>query len=129
MDMTDWTTDQVATKIADITSGAGACIQCHVNGQGNFLASTDSTRVFRVLTTDQYYMAAYFVPDVSDLSQAKMVINSDAFRRVGTGVYPYIEHPRFDPASAGFNALTSFYNKTMARKTAGTCAPPRITSP
>lgn len=126
MDLQQWNASNVATAFAQLNSEQGPCIRCHVNGYESFIASTDSPRVFTVLTTHSEFMTRYFAPNVTNLATAKMEINRPLLTKVATGQAPYIEHPRFNMNAQAFTALTNFYNQTMARKNAGTCAQPRL---
>lgn len=127
MNLDEWNAENVAQQWADKGSDEGTCLKCHINGQSSFIATRDSERMFTVLTTNKYYMLGYFSVDVTDLANAKMVINSEFLDRVGNGDFPYIEHPQFAINGPALEALTRFYDLTMARKLAGTCAPPVIT--
>jgi hypothetical protein len=130
MDLATWDNLGVASAWANKGSGEGTCEKCHINGQSSFIATNDSARMFNILTTNKYYMLAYFTPNVTDLATAKMEVNWDLITRVGTGQYPYIEHPNFNTDinnSQSLQILQQFYDETMARKAAGQCDPPRMT--
>jgi hypothetical protein len=127
MDLAIWLEEDVAVRWAQKGSSEGPCIQCHINGQASFIATDDETRMFNVVTTNKYFMQPYFTPDVTDLANARMVINRSIFERVGSAQYPFIAHPLFDVDGQAFQQLTAFYERTMAAMAAGTCAPPRIT--
>jgi hypothetical protein len=129
MDLTTWNANNVAEEWANLGSGEGPCIRCHVNGQASFIATDDSERMYEVLTTNKYYLLSYFAPNVTDVANAKMEINYQAFERVANGEYPHTEHPGFNLDSDAMVALELFYDATMARKAAGTCDPPRIIEP
>lgn len=129
MDLTTWNANNVAEEWANLGSSEGPCIRCHVNGQASFIATDDSERMYEVLTTNKYYLLSYFSPNVTDLANAKMEINYQAFERVANGEYPHTEHPGFDLDNDAMIALELFYDATMARKAAGTCDPPRIIEP
>ena len=129
MTLTDWTADNVAPQWAQKNTGEGTCEACHINAQG-FLASRDSQRVFDILTTQVnartggMYMEMYFVPDITtDPANPKMIINRAGLERAASG---NAQHPRFNVDGNAMTALTSFYTKTMAKKTANTCATPRF---
>jgi hypothetical protein len=129
MNLADWNQENVAEAWAYLGSGEGPCIRCHINGQASFIATDESERMFNILTTNRYFMLSYFVPNVTDLTNAKMEINTTSFQRVGDSLYPHLQHPNFDENGDAMDALIRFYNATVARKTAGTCDPPRIVSP
>jgi hypothetical protein len=126
MDLALWNQLEVAEGWANKGSGEGVCEKCHVNGQASFIATRDSDRMFQVLTTNKYYMLAYFTPNVTDLANAKMEINRSLLERVGNAEYPYIEHPQFNVDGTAYSRLQEFYDQTMAKKAAGTCGPPVI---
>jgi hypothetical protein len=129
MSLQIWNEEDVADSWANKGSGEGPCIRCHVNGQASFIATDDSERMFNVIVTNKYFMLSYFSADVTDLSAGQMVINYDNFVRVGNGEYPHTQHPGFNPDGEAMERLTAFYNRTMERKLAGTCDPPRIVDP
>jgi hypothetical protein len=129
MDLATFTTENVAEEWAYLDSGEGYCLRCHFNGYEGFIASDETTRVFNILTTDRTQMRGYFAPDLTDMANPKMVINTQVITRVANGLPPNIEHPRFDEVSTAMDALNRFYTATMARKAAGTCDPPRMPPP
>jgi hypothetical protein len=126
MTLADWDADGVAVAFADMGTNQGPCVQCHNTGQASFIASRDSTLMFNTVSGNKYFMIAFFTPNVTDVANAKMEVNKSLYERVGTGVYPYNEHPRFNVNNQAFTKLQSFYTKTMAKKAAGTCGTPKI---
>jgi hypothetical protein len=126
MALADWEAEEVAPLWANLGSSEGPCIRCHVNGQASFIATDDAPRMFNLVASDPYFLLTFFAADVSDVASAKMVINYDEFVRVATGAPPFTEHPQFDTQSDAMAALERFYQRTVARQTAGTCDPPRI---
>lgn len=129
MELATWKAEGVADAWANKGSGEGPCIRCHVNGQASFIATDDDERMFNIIVTNKYFMLSYFAPDVTDLANAKMVVNYDSFYRVGNALYPHTEHPQFNPDGTAMDRLKSFYQKTMDRKLAGLCDPPRLVDP
>lgn len=109
-------------------SNQGNCEQCHTSGAYGFKANDDNIGMYETLSTNKYYMMAYFAPDISNLADAKMMPNYPNFIRVGQRQVPHQEHPAFntDPNDAAFLKLQELYDLTMGYKTAGTCGPPRI---
>lgn len=109
-------------------SNQGNCEQCHTSGAYGFKANDDNIGMYETLSTNKYYMMAYFAPDISDLANAKMVPNYPNFVRVGLRQVPHQEHPAFntDLNDGAFQKLQQLYDLTMGYKTAGTCGPPRI---
>ena len=127
MELAAWDAEGVATQWASLRSNEGPCIRCHVNGQANMIATDDSARMFNAVASDPYFMLTFVSADVTDVANAKMVVNYDEFVRVATNAPPFLEHPQFDTQNDAIAALERFYQKTLARKAAGTCDPPRIT--
>jgi hypothetical protein len=127
----EWDDAGVAVAWATKESAQGQCQQCHINGQG-FLASTDSDRVFTILTTEanptepgNMFMDYYFVPDLTtDPAHPKMVINTATMQLASKG---NAQHPQFTLNDSAMQALQSFYAETMAHLDAGTCGPPKFT--
>ena len=111
-------------------SNEGNCEQCHTSGAYGFKANDDNAGMYETLSTNKYYMMAYFAADISDpnLANAKMVPNYVNFQRVGLRQVPHQEHPSFNTNmnDAAFVTLQQLYDKTMGYKTAGTCGTPRI---
>jgi hypothetical protein len=127
MTITDWNAQGVASAFANTGSNQGNCIQCHVNGQGNFIASTDSQRVFDVITQHRAFLGAYFTTDVSDPANPKVAVNTGLFTTASQGRPPLYEHPLFQPdGNQAITKLTNFFNLTMQHQQAGACSPPRL---
>jgi hypothetical protein len=133
MTQTDWDAEGVAVAWAQKGTNQGQCQQCHVNAQG-FLATQDSTRMFNILTTQPnpkggMYMEYYFTPDVTtDPAKPKMVINRALMDRAAKGE---AQHPTFtvdnlNDDNDAYSKLMRFYDKTMAKVTAKTCAAPKF---
>jgi hypothetical protein len=127
MELAAWDAEGVAAEWANLPSNEGTCIRCHVNGQASMIATDDSARMFDVVASDPYFMLTFFAADVTDVANAKMVVNYDEFVRVATNAPPFLEHPQFDVENDAIAALERFYQKTVERKAAGLCDPPRIT--
>ncbi len=126
MSLQIWNEEGVAEAWANKGSGEGPCIRCHVNGQASMIATDDSERMFNILVTNKYFMLTYFAADVTDLSAGAMMVNYDNMMRVGDGEYPHTQHPGFNVDGEAMDRLNSFYTRTMERKLAGTCDPPRL---
>jgi hypothetical protein len=127
MELAAWDAEGVAGEWANLGSSEGPCIRCHVNGQASFIATDDSARMFNVVSSDPYFLLTFFAADVTDVANAKMVVNYDEFVRVATNAPPFLEHPQFDTQNDALTALERFYQRTLARQAAGQCDPPRIT--
>lgn len=126
--VTDFEALNFGPSWANKGSNQGNCEQCHTSGAYGFKANDDNIGMYETLSTNKYYMMAYFAPDISDLANAKMMPNYPNFIRVGQRQVPHQEHPAFntDPNDAAFLKLQELYDLTMGYKTAGTCGPPRI---
>ncbi len=126
--LTDFTTLNFGPAWANKGSNQGNCEQCHTSGAYGFKANDDNTGMYETLTTNKYYMMAYFSADISDLANPKMVPNFVNFQRVGLRQVPHQEHPSFNTNlnDAAFVTLQQLYDLTMGYKTAGTCGTPRI---
>lgn len=126
----DFTALNFGPSWANKGSNQGNCEQCHTSGAYGFKANDDNAGMYETLSTNKYYMMAYFAPDISDpnLANAKMVPNYTNFQRVGLRQVPHQEHPSFNTNlnDAAFQTLQQLYDRTMGYKTAGTCGPPRI---
>jgi len=128
---TDFVELQFGECFANKTSNEGPCEQCHQDGGGGFFANDDNVRTYQVLSQNKYFMLMYFRPDVTNLANAMMQPNIEAFLRVGANESPFTEHPAFDinDPTGGLNIspaaqLQELYDRTMARKAAGQCGPP-----
>jgi hypothetical protein len=126
----DFTSLNFGPAFANKGSNEGNCEQCHTSGAYGFKANDDNAGMYETLSTNKYYMMAYFAADISDpnLANAKMVPNYVNFQRVGLRQVPHQEHPSFNTNmnDAAFVTLQQLYDKTMGYKTAGTCGTPRI---
>ena len=125
---TDFETLGFGVAWANKGSNQGNCEQCHTSGAYGFEANDDNAGMYETLSTNKYYMMAYFAPDISNLADAKMVPNFPNFVRVGLRQVPHQEHPAFntDLNDGAFQKLQQLYDLTMGYKAAGTCGPPRI---
>ncbi|KAB2910299.1 MAG: hypothetical protein F9K40_02945 [Kofleriaceae bacterium] len=124
----DFTALNFGPSWANKGSNQGNCEQCHSTGAYGFKAADDNTGMYETLSTNKYYMMAYFAVDISDLANPKMVPNFTNFQRVGLRQVPHQEHPSFN-TNLNDNAmqkLQQLYDLTMGYKTAGTCGTPRI---
>ena len=125
-------TDFDAANMAQAWGGMQAqnnqeCDNCHANGAEGFVASRLSTQFWNIFSVKKYYFLQYMTVDLTGgATAAKVVMNTTSFKGVGTAQDPHREHPTFNPTNnQGVQALTTFYNTTMAKKTAGTCGAPR----
>ncbi len=125
---TDFTELGFGEKWANKGSNQGNCEQCHVSGAYGFKASDDNLGMYETLSTNKYFMMAYFAVDLADPANAKIVPNYANFTRVGLRQVPHQEHPSFNTQlnDAAYVVLKDLYDRTMASKAAGTCGPARI---
>ena len=143
MTQTDFDTAGVASawanKRTDTTNTA--CQQCHVNGQG-FIANSDSTRMFQILTqapnpAGGWFLETYFTVDMTtDPANPKIIINKDFITRAAMGT---AQHEKFDVTTdrgggtpSAYDKLTTFYNTTMMKMTAAGaagCGPSKLGTP
>jgi hypothetical protein len=121
-----------ANKRTD-TSGT-ACQQCHDNADA-FLANSDSTRMFNILTTAAnplggWFLEYYFTVDTTDPNNLKVIINRDYITRAATGTGQHelfsVDTDRGGANPSAYQCLTTFYQSTLAHLTAGTCGPSRL---
>lgn len=126
MTIEDFAATNMAAAWANTGSDEGNCEQCHETGESGFIASEIGTRAFDVLTTRKYFFLQYLTPDLTmGAAGAKIVVNETSFRGVSNGQDPHREHPRFNATNnQGMTALRALYDRVMAKKAAGTCAPP-----
>lgn len=124
MDLAIWQEEGVADAWADKNAqGEGNCDACHNLGADKFIASNDDVRVFNAVTTDIELMPSYFTVDATG---TQVVINRARLEAVGNKLAPHQEHGAFDVDGDAYERLTRFYNRTMERKAAGLCGPPRL---
>jgi len=113
------------------TDDGRQCQNCHVNGAEGFIATTESTKLFDVISSNKQYMLQYFTVDLKDLATAKIIVNTAPFLAVSQGKDPHREHPQFDALkNQGMVALGVFYDATMNAKAAAgpSCGPSKLTN-
>jgi hypothetical protein len=136
----DITAINFGPRMANKGSNQGNCEQCHSNGAYGFFVNDDNQTVYDVITTNKYYLLAYYAADVISpvVADRKMIPNFSNFDRVCNRRPPHIEHPACQgpdlgpPLTAGNDdgllAIQELYDLTMARKLMGTpapCGPPK----
>lgn len=109
------------------------CSGCHASGAEGFIATTDRTLMFSVISSNKYYMLQYFSVDgLADPATAKIIINTKSFLGVSQGQDPHREHPRFNATTNnGMTALKLFYDSVMAKVAASAttpCGPSKLTN-
>jgi hypothetical protein len=114
-----------------------ACEQCHTNADG-FLANSDSTRMFNILTTAAnplggWYLEYLFTVDTTDPNNLKVVLNRDYINRAATGTGQHelfqVDTDRGGGTPSAYQRLTTFLTSTQQHLTAGTCGAPRLGTP
>ena len=125
---TDFTANNFGGRWSNKGSNQGNCEQCHTSGYSGFIANDDNVLMYNALSTNKFFMLAYFSVDITDMTNPKIVPNFSNFERVGLRMIPHQDHPQFDTSRQddAMVALQQLYDLTMGYKTAGTCGPPRI---
>ena len=124
-------TDFQAADMAQAWGGFDAqnnqeCDNCHATGGEGFIASRQEQFFYDVVSTKKYYFLQYLTVDLTQgAAAAKVVMNRASFIGVANGQDPHREHPRFNAGTntEAWQALTQFYNATMANIQAGGCTP------
>ena len=128
MTLTNFNTAKMATAWANMQTNDGngnaTCGSCHDNAEYNEIATTVAQKFFDKISQQTTLMSQYFTVD-SVTAPTKIIMNTTQLNLVATAGTGHIGHRRFNLTnSAGMTALTTFYNATVAAKTAGTCGQP-----
>jgi hypothetical protein len=124
MDLADWNLEEVAPGWSNKQAqGQGNCEACHNLGADGFIASDQSQRVFDAVSQSPSFMLSYFT--LNDTG-TEVIINRARLENVGNRLPPHQEHGAFDVDGDAMQRLQRFYDRTMARKAAGICQPPRF---
>lgn len=124
MDLATFQSDAVATAFAHQRSSVGPCMQCHVNGEANFIASEDVARMFAVVSSRPAYMQTFFSFDVAT---GKIATNDTLFASVAAGKPPFTQHPSFVYTSSTANlALQRFFADTVTKARTSSCGPSKL---
>lgn len=113
-------------------NNGGQCKTCHALGEYGFIASnTSNPNFFPTITEDKYFLLQYFAVDLSGgVANAKIIVNDRSFQGVAQQLAPHQAHPSFNATNNnGYQALTQFYNTTMAARNAapnGVCGPSKL---
>jgi len=120
MTLTDFQTANMAEAWSELSaSNNQLCRNCHADGGFSFIASPDENLFFTIMSEHSFYLVKFFSVQGEDV-----IINTVSFQNAAVTL---ASHPRFNSAeNAGMIALKQFYDATLARKTAGTCDPPRL---
>jgi hypothetical protein len=118
MTLTNFQTANMATAWPQVTTNDGKqCINCHSEGQYNFIATDDETAFFNGISQHSYFMAKYFAVDTAT---EKVIVNTLSFK----GANSTVGHPKFNAdMNQGMTALNTFYTATAANTA---CDPPRM---
>jgi len=96
-----------------VTNDGKQCMNCHDQGEYNFIASDDETAYFAGLSQHSYFIAMYFSVDPQT---EKVIVNTSSFK----GANSTVGHPRFNPdMNQGITALTTFFTSTAANTACG----------
>ena len=95
------------------------CVNCHTAGAAGFYISTNATTFFTQISTTTSFLLKYFSVNTAE---KKVVVNTASFQSANI----INGHPTFPLTNAGMIALQKLYDSTLAKKTAGTCDPPRL---
>jgi hypothetical protein len=119
MSIDDWIDTQMGDW-ADKGSTQGACYSCHTDGAGGFIAPQDENLMYE-MNKYEIFIKTFFTTRVETSGAESVVPNLPKL----IGKSDTVGHPEFN---AGTNdedmiALEDFYQRTMARKAAGTCPP------
>ncbi len=124
MDLSDWNLEEVAPGWSNKQAqGQGNCEACHNLGADGFIASDQSQRVFDAVTQNPSFMLSYFT--LNDTG-TEVIINRARLDKVGNQLAPFQAHGAFDVDGRAMERLQRFYDRTVARKTAGLCQPSRF---
>jgi hypothetical protein len=109
MTLTNFQTANMADAwSALLTNDGKQCLNCHEQGQYNFIATGDENAFFAGISQHSYFMVKYFSVDVAT---KKVVVNTQSFKSANNAV----GHPKFNAdTNAGMTALMTFYTATAA---------------
>jgi hypothetical protein len=96
-----------------ITNDGKQCLNCHDQGEYNFIASDDENAFFAGVSQHSYFMLKYFAVDTATM---KVVVSTASFASANAKV----GHPKFNYSmNAGITALTAFHASTAANTACG----------
>ena len=128
MKLTDFQQTNMAGAWANLQSGEGACKRCHATGGEGFIANESAPTGFGVVSAKKMFWLQYFTVDLTQgAAGAKVKPNTVSFAGVCNRLPPHQGHPTFQCANnAGQQALTAFYDRTIANIAAGGCTPKQL---
>jgi hypothetical protein len=96
------------------TNDGKQCLNCHDQGEYNFIASDDETAFFAGISQHSYFMMMYFSVDPAT---EKPIVNTQSFKSAAGKV----GHPKFNTdTNQGITALQTFFTSTAANTACGT---------
>ena len=121
MTIANFNTAQMAQKWGSLAANGQLCSNCHGSGAFAFIATTNATTMFDMMSKHKDYLLKFFSVDAT----GKVVVNLASITNAATTLEG---HPRFDPMNnAGVTALQTFYMSTSTAMTGTTpCDPPRL---
>jgi hypothetical protein len=95
------------------TSDNKQCLNCHDQGQYDFIATDDEAAYFTKLSQHSYFLAKYFTVDPATM---KVIVSTASFKSANSKT----GHPKFNAeANQGITALTTFHASTAANTACG----------
>ena len=109
MTLANFQAANMATAWSQLTTNDGKqCLNCHEQGQHNFIASNDENAFFTGLSQHSYFLVKYFSVDIAT---QKVIVNTQSFKAANNAN----GHPKFNPdANPGITALQTFFTATAA---------------
>jgi hypothetical protein len=128
MDLANWNASNMGLW-RNKGSGAGACGNCHSNGEFWINIATNSDTMFQMNKTEMF-ITGFFTAKMNADGTGEIIPAIDKLKRVGGGD-PITRHPTFNTGANDqyILYLTDFYNKTKAARDAKTCAAPGFPTP
>lgn len=114
MTLANFQAANMATAWPQVTSTDGKqCINCHDQGQYNFIATNDEAAFFAGLSQHSYFMVKYFSVESATM---KVIVNTQSFKSANAAA----GHPKFNAdMNAGMTALQAFHASTAANTACG----------
>jgi hypothetical protein len=114
MTLANFQAANMASAWTNLTTTDGKqCVNCHDQGQYNFIASDDEDAFFAGLSQHSYFMVMYFSVDGPTM---KVLVNTQSFKSANAKV----GHPKFNAEmNPGITALQAFHASTAANTACG----------
>jgi hypothetical protein len=111
---------QMAQKWSVVQAGSQSCLNCHRNGEWNFIATDEVDPFFQTITTSpDHWLRLYTV----NLTTRSVEVSTAAFEAVAGGGRG---HPTFTVPNPGIDAVRTFHDQTIVRQKAGLCGAPTL---